>query len=346
MADEENGAGTASRYIPYLPGVFQKKDSHLRKFLAPVETTLSEFDAILDAVDSNFAPGLASDDGFLPWLATWVALTLDEEWEEVKRRRLISQAVELYRWRGTVQGLKRYLTIYTELEPEQIEIAEARWPGGMQIGVASRIGGIGPDAIPLNTILESQRATPVYKDYLVVDTIARPEHDPPTGLPPDAPWQLYFDAQQVRGVEIGEDSVTIALRGESAPKQYKPATVIRRNQLIDDRYSLTIGETSLSNGSESPPDDESRQRIGYRGDSLLVSSIELPYQFIVNLRPITGIDRPLNAMRLNKVRTIIDLEKPAHTEYYLKVTPVDGRTRPQFMQIGIYSSIGLDTLVA
>ena len=54
----------------------------------------------------------------LPWLSTWVSLALDENWPQLKRRRLIKEAVELYRWRGTRWGLTRYLELYTGITPE------------------------------------------------------------------------------------------------------------------------------------------------------------------------------------------------------------------------------------
>ena len=47
-----------------------------------------------------------------------------------------------------------------------------------------------------------------------------------------------------------------------------------------------------------------------------------------------------------KVRDILDAEKPAHTEYAVRITPAAGRPGPRFMQIGEHSSIGLDTTVA
>jgi hypothetical protein len=112
---------------------------------------------------------MLTDAEFLPWLATWVALFLDEEWDEAKRRRLISEAVELYRWRGTVLGLKRYLEIYVGLIPE---IREWSWPGGMQFGVASQIGSINPPDVSLARIQDvSHRQPPQYDSYYVVDTI-------------------------------------------------------------------------------------------------------------------------------------------------------------------------------
>lgn len=73
---------------------------------------------------------------FLPWLATWVGLVLDENWPEMKRRRLISEAVELYRWRGTRRGLSRYLEIYAGVKPE---IADQPFYG-MRLGSATLLG--------------------------------------------------------------------------------------------------------------------------------------------------------------------------------------------------------------
>ena len=121
-----------SNYLQYLPAIYHE-DPFVGQFLLPFEQVLTGFQLLLSQIDSYFAPA-HTDPDFLPWLATWVALVLDEEWDEAKRRQLIAEAVQLYRWRGTVKGLKRYLEIYTGLVPD---IRECCWPGGMQIGVAS-----------------------------------------------------------------------------------------------------------------------------------------------------------------------------------------------------------------
>jgi phage tail-like protein len=72
---------------------------------------------------------------FLPWLASWVALLLDETWEESKRRELIRQIVQLYTVRGTVEGIRRFVEIYTGIKPEIVEEFGAGW----QIGVRSTV---------------------------------------------------------------------------------------------------------------------------------------------------------------------------------------------------------------
>ncbi len=67
---------------------------------------------------------LRAPDEFLPWLAGWVALSLREDWDSEAKRRLISEAVSLYRWRGTRRGLRRMLEIYTQGEVEIYEFEE------------------------------------------------------------------------------------------------------------------------------------------------------------------------------------------------------------------------------
>jgi phage tail-like protein len=117
--DEERASETAAisveakgAYLRFLPGIYAEQDEFMARFLmlfesfwAPIE---QQIDAIPHYVDPEFTPA-----ELLPWLATWVDLTLDERWPEEKRRRLLSSAVALYRKRGTRLGLQEYLEIYT-----------------------------------------------------------------------------------------------------------------------------------------------------------------------------------------------------------------------------------------
>jgi len=93
--------------------------------LAPVLLTLDGLDAYLD-------PMLAPED-FLPWLASWVGLVVNERWSVEQRRQFLSEAAELYRWRGTVQGISRAVEVYAGVAPEISEGGGVAWspqPGG------------------------------------------------------------------------------------------------------------------------------------------------------------------------------------------------------------------------
>ncbi len=87
------------------------------RYLCGFEDAWTPIQGALDSMHQLFG-AMTTPPDFLPWLATWVSLTLDENWPELKRRRLIKEAIHLYQWRGTRYGLSRYLEIYTGLTPE------------------------------------------------------------------------------------------------------------------------------------------------------------------------------------------------------------------------------------
>jgi len=133
--------------LQYLPSIYSPPDGARRegmpyedppffaRFLRGFEDALGPMQALLDQMERIVDPAAAPAD-LLPWLATWVALVLDESWPELKRRRLIREATELYRWRGTRRGLARYLEIYTGHTPEIVD----RPFHGMRLAEDARLG--------------------------------------------------------------------------------------------------------------------------------------------------------------------------------------------------------------
>lgn len=78
---------------------------------------------------------------FLNWLAGWVALTLREDWDELRQRELIAKAVQLYKWRGTKRGMEEFLRIYTRLGVQIDELNRA-----FQLGVKDK-ARVGQDTL-------------------------------------------------------------------------------------------------------------------------------------------------------------------------------------------------------
>ena len=68
--------------------------------------------ACLDAIEAYVDP-LISPEDFLPWLASWVGIVLDENWPVEQQRAFIRNAVELFRMRGTVRGIKAEIELLT-----------------------------------------------------------------------------------------------------------------------------------------------------------------------------------------------------------------------------------------
>jgi phage tail-like protein len=97
-----------------LPGAFsadERQAEFLHRYLATFDGLLHDLDLrsrcrdIL--VDPSGTPAEALD-----WLASFVGLVLDDRWAEAARRRLVAEIVPLYRRRGTLGALARYIAIY------------------------------------------------------------------------------------------------------------------------------------------------------------------------------------------------------------------------------------------
>jgi len=98
-------------YLRYLPEIYAE-DELMGRFLMLFESFWAPIETQIDSISYYFNPEMTPPD-FLRWLASWFDLTLNERLPEERRRRLVQAAVSLYRQRGTPQGLKRYLEIYT-----------------------------------------------------------------------------------------------------------------------------------------------------------------------------------------------------------------------------------------
>lgn len=114
-----------------LPSMFLEDDFTLR-FISGLDEVLAPILHALDNVPAYLDPSLAPPD-FVAWLAGWMGLALDENWELGQRRALVAQALDLYRWRGTRRGLTEHVSLYCGVEPEIEDSGGVAWaaaPGG------------------------------------------------------------------------------------------------------------------------------------------------------------------------------------------------------------------------
>jgi phage tail-like protein len=115
-----------------LPRTYSRDEAaadFLRRYLAPLDGSLADLDARATARRALLDPWSAPPE-LLSWLAGFVGLTLDNRWPLAARRRLIEEATWLFRFRGTLRGLSRFLEIYLEREIALIEHFRLRGPDG------------------------------------------------------------------------------------------------------------------------------------------------------------------------------------------------------------------------
>jgi phage tail-like protein len=129
-------------YLRRLPKVFSREPrpaEFLRRYLALFDGFLGELDGRATArqalLDAAATPAEA-----LAWLAGFVGLVLDERWPVAVRRAILAEAAWLFRFRGTVPALRRFLDLYVGTDVIVIEKFRLRGLGaaGEPSGPASR----------------------------------------------------------------------------------------------------------------------------------------------------------------------------------------------------------------
>jgi phage tail-like protein len=114
--------GPRCQYLQDLPMMFEE-DDFFNRFLLIFETLWEPLERRQDHIAMYFDPRTCPA-VMLPWLATWLNLELNPHWPETRIRRILSEAMELYRWRGTRYGLTRLLEICTDITPTITEFPD------------------------------------------------------------------------------------------------------------------------------------------------------------------------------------------------------------------------------
>jgi phage tail-like protein len=148
--------------LDYLPAIYQETDlpgqvEFLKQFLRAFEKVMlglkdelrpypndedqESYDDIkglgeeVARLHLFFDPWETSED-FLPWLASWAALSLREELSSQRKRKLLAHIIPLYRIRGTRKYLEEVLTLCVDV---LVSVIDAEVPA-MQVGTHSTVG--------------------------------------------------------------------------------------------------------------------------------------------------------------------------------------------------------------
>lgn len=101
------------------------------------ERFLSLFDAAIEDIDRAIErnPALLDIDGVpeevLPWLGSFLDVVVDPSWDVIQRRRILNAIPELYKRRGTVEGLRRTIELLFGVELTIQEAAMERMWGAL-----------------------------------------------------------------------------------------------------------------------------------------------------------------------------------------------------------------------
>jgi phage tail-like protein len=254
-------------YAELLPAVFRRDPEaaeFLPKFLALFEYVFTGLEDAYAAFYGHLRPAAASPD-VLAWLAALIDLSFDPSWPLERRRALVEEGIALYRIRGTVRGLRRYIEIYSGIEPV---ISEAFLERPNRPAFLGRPGSILGCGLPLMTA-------------------------GPTLRPEDGLWRAYahrFDVTVY--ADDGCDETVLSAVVDRIIEVNKPAHTAHKLRVMQPGVQVGISSTvgiDLVVGSSTPPVIQ----IGGGEDASAVSGVgALGVDTILGERPV-GYLRPI-----------------------------------------------------
>ena len=125
MRGAVDGLRSAHPLAELLPAVFVE-DDFARGFTEGLDPGLAPVFLTLDCLEAYVDPLLTPLD-FLPWLAEWVGLDVDETLPESRRRAVVREWARLHHLHGTRAGLVRLLEVATGGEIEVRESGGTSW---------------------------------------------------------------------------------------------------------------------------------------------------------------------------------------------------------------------------
>jgi phage tail-like protein len=160
--------------------------SFLHRYLAIFDGFMSELDGPATARHALLDPA-ATPAEVLAWLSGFVGLVLDERWPVSVQRAIIAEAAWLFRFRGTVPGLTRFLVLYTGARVFLIEkfrlrgigtIGEGEGPESRSIlGAGFRVGGAiaQQDFNPISGSVEDAFETHAHRFSVIISAVLSAE---------------------------------------------------------------------------------------------------------------------------------------------------------------------------
>lgn len=215
-------------------------------------TPYGSFEKTIDHLAELFAPWKTPSD-FLPWLATWIALDLEPDWNEYQKRLFISQMTSIYQQRGLKSGLLKYLDIYVASKAKPriaIDDGEAIWRASLNPGAMADLHpiaysyGVNLGQDDIRAVLLHPTAIAVDQDnnYIVADRGGIEEiNNQPRWQP--ALWKVSSTGEINYDLNQVQPSVPLPQPLYSGAELSNPTAVV-----VDDQnryYVLTIGQDSF-----------------------------------------------------------------------------------------------------
>ncbi len=335
----------------YLPAVYRddtQSAAFLDRFLANLEGMYTSIEDKIAAIQVLFDVRSVPPE-YLEWLAGWFGVVFDPHWEEARQRLFLAHAPQLFSERGTLPGLIRAIRLATDACPDElifddlgtddqrpqairiIERFRTRLAPGVVFGDPSQIEGPGLTT-EVSDWTPAQGPEPLharYRDYLrrQYATIAAlnaawgtayTDFDAIT-LPPTRPAQPAIADDWERFLRAGL-GFTYAPVDAADAQAYRDFLTNRYGNIAALSRAHERAYTSLDQVTPPAalPAAATPLRDWIQFVSVLVPTVQNAHRFTVLVPSEAGQAPDDRGEFVDRVRRIVDLEKPAHTSFEVK----------------------------
>lgn len=119
--------------LDLLPAVYRETpeaEDFTERFLSLFDSTVADLDAAIERYPALLDPAGVPEE-VLPWLGSFLDVSLDRSWGTEQRRAILRAVPELYRRRGTVEGLRLAVRLVFGFDPVIQETAALRMWGAV-----------------------------------------------------------------------------------------------------------------------------------------------------------------------------------------------------------------------
>lgn len=268
-------------YLRHLPPVYSQNDQSrefLQRFLSLFESTFQDVENRISNLPALFDP-YATPERLLPWLASWLALEFDADWDARQKRDAIAKAFRLQALRGTVEGMRQYVKLYTNVDAYIEE--PMQWTSLWCLPVKTT------QTSAQNSIAENIFQCPP----------AANEGDGAGQEANTEEWQKTGDSI------LGETTMLAPAHAQGA--------VVGTTSTLDQSHLIAEADFGTP----------------------LFDDLAYFFYVLVNRNQLPC------SKTLEKIRAVIEREKPAHTYFHLCVLEAK-------MRVGFQARVGIDTIVA
>jgi phage tail-like protein len=327
----------------YLPAVYRddlNSASFLDRFLSNIEGFFTTIEDKIAAVGILFDVHSAPQEA-LDWLAGWMGIAFDSGWDAARRRLFIKHALFFFSRRGTIPGLTMALQLALDECPEDtifdsnpnarriqasgiriVENYRARRTPGVVLGDPTESSGLRliPKAQPWLPDEGNSGLQQRYQEFMSARNVKTGivqsfSTTPPSDAALQKLWQQFAQETLSFVPAVGTDAA-----------QWR-SFLTRRYQFVDrynDSYRLT-GAARITRFEDAAfpiniPGDGAPLQDWYQYQAVFLPMQATAHRFTVLLPVKPGYQDPTKqADALDLVNRILNLEKPAHTTFEVRL---------------------------